>query len=328
MGDGGLDARIQGYIERRIEENRVIVRRQMEEEWAGREAAHAPGPGAAPIAVPVAAPRRGANTAHPENYDGRVQSLNQWLFRVKLYLGTIGVEETSKEAVDTAVSYLVKDGFSWWYQLSDRVDRGAEQPILTWDAFVTAIKGRFLVVDEDRNARIALTQLRQTTTVRVYIQEFQRLTMLAPDTLERDQVVRFTLGLQRDVRAEVDRGHPETVLAAMKLADESEVRLHGFRQDRPSQPAAYHPRRNVYTGPTGMELGTVSAAAGRPRPGRGGRPSVRGGQRPAMQQGNAAGGYAGGQNIKCYNCGKLGHIARNCQESSRPQQQGNGPARA
>ena len=131
MGDGGLDARIQGYIERRIEENRVIVRRQMEEEWAGREAAHAPGPGAAPIAVPVAAPRRGANTAHPENYDGRVQSLNQWLFRVKLYLGTIGVEETSKEAVDTALSYLVKDGFSWWYQLSDRVDRGAEQPILT-----------------------------------------------------------------------------------------------------------------------------------------------------------------------------------------------------
>ena len=328
MTDDGLDARIQAYIERRIEENRVIVRRQMEEEWAGREAAHAPGPGAAPIAVPVAAPRRGANTAHPGNYDGRVQSLNQWLFRVKLYLGTIGVEETSKEAVDTAVSYLVKDGFSWWYQLSDRVDRGAEQPILTWDAFVTAIKGRFLVVDEDRNARIALTQLRQTTTVRAYIQEFQRLTMLAPDTLERDQVVRFTLGLQRDVRAEVDRGHPETVLAAMKLADESEVRLHGYRQDRPSQPAAYHPRRNVYAGPTGMELGAVSAVAGRPRPGRGNRLPVRGDQRPAMHRGNAAGGYVGDRNIKCYRCGKLGHIARNCQDSLRSQQQGNGPARA
>ena len=36
----------------------------------------------------------------------------------------------------------------------------------------------------------------------------------------------------------------------------------------------------------------------------------------------------GARNIKCYNCGKLGHIARNCQDSSRPQQQGNGPARA
>ena len=338
VGDVELERRVEAEIARRAEADAELTRRveaaradmraQLEGEWRGRvENADRGLAGAAQAAPPP--PRNFANhVARPSHYDGRAQSLNDWLFTFKLFLRATGVEPESEEAIFTAATYLNKDAIGWWRHLSDRMDLGSEPRINTWSAFCAAITARFQVVDEDRNARIALTQLRQTTTVRAYIQEFQRLTMLAPDTLERDQVVRFTLGLQRDVRAEVDRGHPETVLAAMKLADESEVRLHGYRQDRPSQPVAYHPRRNVYTGPTGMELGAVSAVAGRPRPGRGNRLPVRGDQRPAMHRGNAAGGYVGDRNIKCYRCGKLGHIARNCQDSLRSQQQGNGPARA
>ena len=329
MDDGAdLMRRVEVEITRRVGEVSVELRAQLEREWAERVGNADRGPErAAPAAPP---PRPAALVARPERYDGRVHTLNDWLFRIKLFLRATGVAEDSPDAVDTVAGYLDKDAFSWWHHLSDRIDRGEETAITTWSGFSAAIRARFVVVDEDRNARIALTQLRQATTVRNYIQEFQRLSMLAPDTLERDQVVRFILGLRRDVREEVDRGHPTTILTAMKLADEAEGRLHGYRQDRPTlSPAWHNVRRNYNPGPTNMELGAVSAAArrgmqGRGMQGRGGRFQGRTG-RPGNQQGPP---HAGGPpNVKCWNCNKLGHLSRNCPEPRR-QQQGNGPARA
>ena len=81
-------------------------------------------------------------------------------------------------------------------------------------------------------------------------------------------MVRFTLGLRGAIREEVDRGQPATILQAMQLADEADVRLSGYRLEQaPLSSWQQQPRRNAYAGPTGMELGTVTAAAGRPRPG-------------------------------------------------------------
>ena len=123
------------------------------------------------------------------------------------------------------------------------------------------------MVDEGRKARIALTYLRQTTSVRAYTQDFQRLMLLAPETHELDQVVRFTLGLRGAIREEVDRGQPTTILQAMKLADEADVRLSGYRLERaPLSSWQQQPRRNTYMGPTGMELGSVSVSYRRTRP--------------------------------------------------------------
>ena len=323
-------AEAEAELTRRVEAARADMRAQLEGEWRGRVENADRGLGGAAQAAPPP-PRNFANyVARPSRYDGRAQSLNDWLFTFKLSLRATGVEPESEEAIVTAATYLDKDAIGWWRHLSDRMDLGNEPRINTWSAFCAAITARFQVVDEDRHARIALTQLRQTGTVRAYLQEFQRLSLLAPGSNERDQVVRFTLGLRGDVRMEVDRGHPTTILAAMTLADEAESRLHGYRSN--PQPAWNQPRRNYNQGATNMELGAMSTAAGRGRPsGRGGRPQGRGGQRPAMQRGNAAKGYAGGQNImtniRCYNCGKMGHIARNCGEAQRPQQ-GNAQARA
>ena len=333
-GDVELERRVEAEVARRVEADvelgrrveaaRADMRAQMEGEWRGRvENADRGLGGAAQTAPPP--PRNFANyVAHPARYDGRAQSLNDWLFTFKLFLRATGVEPESEEAIVTAATYLDKDAIGWWRHLSDRMDLGNEPRINTWSAFCAAITARFQVVDEDRHARIALTQLRQTGTVRAYLQEFQRLSLLAPGSNERDQVVRFTLGLRGDVRMEVDRGHPTTILAAMTLADEAESRLHGYRSN--PQLAWNQPRRNYNQGATNMELGAMSAAAGRGRPsGRGGRPQGRGG-RPSYQQGPPRSG--GPPNVKCWNCNKLGHLSRDCREPRRQQQQENAPARA
>ena len=313
--DNGLDARIAAQIDRRVEENRGIMRAQMEAEWAARVLNAAPAAGAAPHTA--------ASAARPDKYKGGAHQLQDWLFRMRTYLETSGVDETTVGAVKTACTYLEGDAWSWWRALCERAD--GRPAVANWEEFSAAIKDRFHVMDEGRKARIALAYLRQTTTVQAYTQEFQRLMLMAPETHELDQVVRFTLGLRGAVREEVDRGQPTTIMQAMKLADEADVRLSGYRLERaPLSSWQQPPRRNMYSGPTGMELGSVSVSTYRARPGRGGRPPIRGGQRPTAPRIGGGGGSArpagGMANIRCYNCGKMGHIARNCGEAQRPQE--------
>ena len=99
----------------------------------------------------------------------------------------------------------------------------------------------FQLMDDGKKARLQLKELRQTGGIRAYTQEFQRLTLSMPETSQMDLVVDFVYGLKRELREEVDRGNPETVLHAMKLADEADTRINGWHprrhQDRPLQPA-------------------------------------------------------------------------------------------
>ena len=243
-GEVELERRVAAELARQAAEEAELARRvgaarenliaQLEGQWRDRLANVAP------------PPRHNANFARPARYDGRASSLNDWLFTFHLFLRATGMDPESEDAVVSAATYLDKDAISWWRHLSDRMDRLEEPRVNTWSAFSAAIKARFQVIDEDRHARNALTQLRQTTTVRAYLQEFQRLSLLAPGSNERDQVVRFTLGLRGDVRAEVDRGHPATILAAMTLADEAESRLHGYRPN--PTPAWYQPKKSYNQG--------------------------------------------------------------------------------
>ena len=89
MGDNGD---WEAELARRVEAARADLRAQLEGEWRGRvENADRGLAGAAQAAPPP--PRNFANhVARPSHYDGRAQSLNDWLFTFKLFLRATGVE--------------------------------------------------------------------------------------------------------------------------------------------------------------------------------------------------------------------------------------------
>ena len=75
--DNGLDARIAAHIDRRVEENRVLMRAQMEAEWAARVLRRAPAAaaGAARRTAAGAARRTAASAARPDKFTGGAHQL-------------------------------------------------------------------------------------------------------------------------------------------------------------------------------------------------------------------------------------------------------------
>ena len=234
-----------------------------------------------------------------------------------MFLKTSGFDLDTADAAEAAATFLDDQAFGWWRA---RVEQGERD--MSWDAFSAALRDRFQLMDDGKKARLQLKDLRQTGGLRAYAQEFQRLILSMPETSQKDLVVDFVYGLKRELRDEVDRGNPETVLTAMKLADEADTRINGWHprrhQDRPQQPSWQSARRPAYQGPSNMELGAVTVSRG--QRGRGGR----GGGRPPNLQPRAQ-GPRDLSNVLCYNCNQLGHLARSC---PRRRQQGNAPAQA
>ena len=160
----------------------------------------------------------------PDYYDGAAtQPLMDWIFRMELFLRAAGIAEDSTGAVHTAATYLKDEAVTWWRHLSERVESGWEPAVLTWAAFTTALTARFRVMDDGRNARFQLYYLCQTGSVQAYTQEFERLLLETPETHELDRVFNYTMGLEWNVRAEVERGHPPTWLQAIQLADRADL---------------------------------------------------------------------------------------------------------
>ena len=201
--------------------------------------------------------------AQPDYYDGAAtQPLMDWIFRMELFLRAAGIAEDSTGAVDTAATYLKDEAVTWWRYLSERVVGGWEPAVLTWAAFTTALIARFRVVDDGRNARLQLYYLCQTGSVQTYTQEFERLLLDTPETHELDRIFNYIMGLEWNVRAAVERGHPSTWLQAIQLADRADNLLNDLQ---PLAADGYEETADMELGAeSGWEVRTMTARATRP----------------------------------------------------------------
>ncbi|KAA8493487.1 Transposon Ty3-I Gag-Pol polyprotein [Porphyridium purpureum] len=252
---------------------------------------------------------RGPKEARLMRFDGKRDLLvvKTWLFQArKKILGrlleSIHPDDLEKRllaerrAVDLASDYFEGEALHWWVLNCERYPQ--EIPT-TWNDFAALVSARFTPQDSIRRARDKLTRLSQKGPAHAYVAAFQDAALVIPDLSDAEMMDRFVRGLKPEVRLEVYKRGVSTFAEAAQVAVVVDDAIHATRGVRDSSVRTPFFGRAAQEGPVPMELGHVQ------------------GQRRARTE------------VMCWNCGKLGHIARKCPEARKTIQQleGDSPER-
>ena len=258
----------------------------------------------------------------PEQFYGdsrRSPSIQSWQHQVISYFSH-WPHLPAEDKVLYAAGYLKGSALLWWQHLG--VTHGDPVPLKTLDAFLEALRAAFLPPNSVDRARHDLACLKQTGSVRQYLDTFMAVCFRIPadQLLDAEKKQRFLDGLKPYVRREVLLKFPGTFAQAAELADQYDRVAFDYRlfsTAKPSRPPGHRPNSSVpfaagNGGPAPMELGTIQVSQRR-------ESSERKPLSAAEKQFLA-------KNDGCFYCRKphAGHRARNCPLKRR--QQGNGKA--
>lgn len=143
------------------------------------------------------------------------------------------------------------------------------------------IKKMFMPIGRDKHARQQLDHVHQRPqdSVAAYTTYFNHLTLaIGPSVSEDEKLYRYVRGLRDPYQREVYMREPATFEEASHIAVRYEALYKSYRsKERPLQDP---------NGSAPMELGVMHRQTGKPK-------------KP-----------------KCYNCSKIGHIAKECRKNS------------
>lgn len=258
--------------------------------------------------------------AKPDMFYGDRYKLDDWLNQVLLYFVMEGVPET-KQAL-TAASYLRGDAQQWIRpRLTDKLLRNQDPEGIfgSFRTFVNAIRNIYGLSNDQQVAIRHIQHIVQKGSASQYTAKFKEH---AAKTEWDDNALRtmYYRGLKDNVKDELLRygAAQDTLERLMKAAIEVDDKLYERAMER-RHTGQFRGRSgyasNGWTGgqqrrdPDAMEL---DATQGRPHKGQGNGKGARG-------KGKAQGKKREG--LKCYNCQKIGHYARDCRSGKvRPQQ--------
>ena len=228
---------------------------------------------------------------------GTKENVRLWVHQMELAFEAHQTAD-NKKVVNAAL--CLKDDAAQWY-MSLVVHHGGK-PHHSWDDFANDIVKRFEPKNLQLHLRIQLQGIKQDAAVREYIGRFQNLlSQVDGSMLEADKVTYFVGGLKPDLRYELYKHAPQTLEAAIHLAEDiynamGTIQGQGFRAREAT--SVHTPSE---TGPAMMEVDGLER-----------RDSNRNAGPP--------------RSFRCYNCQGFGHIARNCPSRRRDNGRGRFPA--
>jgi hypothetical protein len=253
----------------------------------------------------------------PDTYSGERSKLKGFLIQVDLYLTFNSTRFNSEtERVLWVVSFLRGDALNWiegfvidyMHKTNDRgqimnnMREETKALFRTYKGFIDKITATFGAVDEEKQAERAIQTLRQRGSCATYTAEFQRY---SSKTGWNDDALRaqYYRGLKDSVKDELVKDEkPDTMADMIEMATKIDNRLYeralekkGFYDTGHRQNQRTPRQQNHWPQP--MELDATEKRE----------------MSPQVRQKHM-------QDRTCFNCGKPGHLARNCKGKGRPRQ--------
>jgi hypothetical protein len=204
----------------------------------------------------------------------------------------------------------------WWDGIEEERKKKNKAMIKSWNRMITKLKGKFLPRDFQLSLFRKMQNLKQRLmTVREYTEEFYKVNIRAShieDTPER--VARYINGLRFEIQDELSLLSPKSVEDAYQFTLKAEEKLarKQNQKNRGRSPARGKgkPSSKGRFQFSREEEGSSSNQPSREGESRGRRSFSRGQGKGSDYQ------------IKCYRCGKLGHMSWDCPENNPANQRG------
>ena len=161
----------------------------------------------------------------PDTYDGTCNAtiVDNFLFGLDQYFDAMGVQDEASK-MGTAPTYLRGVAQLWWRRKHDEIDKGI-CTIDTWVDFKQELWKQFTPSNAGKEARACLRRLKQSDSIRDYINEFTTLMLKISNMSDKNSLLYFQDGLKDWAKTELDRRgvqiHDDAIAVAESLPEYS-----------------------------------------------------------------------------------------------------------
>ena len=155
----------------------------------------------------------------PDTYDGTRNAtiVDNFLFGLDQYFDAMGVRDEASK-VGTAPTYLRGAAQLWWRRKHGEMGKGI-CTIDTWADFKQELRKQFAPSNAEKEARVRLRRLKQSGSIRDYINEFTTLMLEISDMSDKDSLFYFQDGLKDWAKTELDRRGVQTLDDAIAVVE-------------------------------------------------------------------------------------------------------------
>jgi len=160
----------------------------------------------------------------PPAFSGQLEQTKLWIQQMKWHFDALGIAYAGGDkaiALSVAVTCL-RGSAARWFQ---RLCAVGNMP-MDFEDLCQAIDRQYGVIDEQKKARDALINLRQTHSVEDYIQKFEQIVVCITDINDAEMMHKFLHGLKPEIKQRLLVSSPSDLNEAMQYAQSLDDVLH------------------------------------------------------------------------------------------------------